>query len=159
MKKIILLVTVLLATLAFNSKNQTSYKCLIQMKNYHGEGAYISISVINPDGSYLKTLQVLGDDEEWYSEIYKWWEFQKKSKENIDAISGATISGGQRKLMSFLIDDDKIDKGYKIRFETSVENNEYYKDDVEFDLTSETIDSKVPGKGFIRYVRLLPKNK
>ena len=55
------------------------------------------------------------------------------------------------------IPDDKVNKGYKIRFETAVEDQEYHKDDVEFELTSKNIKSKVEGKGFIRYIRMIPQ--
>ena len=59
--------------------------------------------------------------------------------------------------MKLDIDDDKIDSGYKIRFETAVEDQEYYTDDVEFELTSDSVKSEVEGKGFIRYIRLMPQ--
>ncbi|WP_452600087.1 DUF2271 domain-containing protein [Pontimicrobium sp. MEBiC01747] len=135
----------------------TSYKCMIQMTNYAGEGAYIAISLLNPEGTYEKTLYVQGDDDEWYYDITEWWKFQGKTRTDIDAITGATLSGGERVISIISIDDDKIDKGYKIRFETAVEDQEYYKDDVEFELTSETIKSKIEGNGFIRYVRMMPQ--
>nr|WP_152537406.1 DUF2271 domain-containing protein [Aquimarina pacifica] len=145
--------------IGFNStSNATStYKCMIQMINYTGEGAYIVISLLDQQGNYEKTLYVQGDDEEWYHDIPEWWRFYGKHRPNIDAITGATISGGKRAISVFEIENDKIDTGYKIRFETAVEDQEYYKDDIEFELTSETIKNKVEGKGFIRYVRLLPQ--
>ncbi|MDO5972716.1 DUF2271 domain-containing protein [Flavivirga jejuensis] len=137
--------------------NTSSYKCMIQMTNYSGEGAYISISLLNPNGDYEKTLYVQGDDDEWYFDITEWWKFQGKVRTNIDAITGATIGGGGRAISIIQIDDNKIDKGYKIRFESAVEDQEYYKDDVEFELTSESVKSKVEGHGFIRYVRMMPQ--
>ncbi|GET46590.1 DUF2271 domain-containing protein [Capnocytophaga felis] len=133
----------------------TKYKCMIQLTNYDGEGAYIVASLINPQGKYEKTLQVLGDDPEWYSDLIEWWKFYGK-RETIDAITGATISGGERAVKVIEIEDDKIDKGYKIRFETAVEDQKYYATDVEFELTSESVKSKVNGKGYIRYVRMMP---
>ena len=133
----------------------SKYKCMIQMVNYTGEGAYIAISLLNPEGAYEKTLYVHGDDDEWYFDITEWWNFYGKKRSDIDAITGATISGGKRSITLIEIDDDKIDKGYKIRFETAVEDQEYYKDDVEFELTSESIKGKVEGKGFIRYIRMI----
>jgi len=157
MKKVVFLGLAVFCIVAFSSKEQRAYKCMIQMKNYAGEGAYISVSLLNPDGSYAKTLQVFGDDKEWYPEVDHWWAFQKKSNQKIDAITGATIGGGQRKILSIVLKEAVIDTGYKIRFETSVENNDYYKDDVEFELTSETVRSKTEGNGFIRYVRMMPK--
>jgi hypothetical protein len=144
--------------LAFtNPVETTNVKCMIQMINYTGEGAYIIISLINPKGDYEETLYVQGKDSEWYSEIPEWWKFYGKRRLEIDAISGATISGGGRTISVLKIPSDKIDAGYSIRFETAVEDQEYYTDDVQFKLTSESVKSKVEGKGFIRYVRMIPQ--
>lgn len=150
------LLLVITALFSFKKYAETSpYKCMIQMKNYTGEGAYVVISLLNPKGEYEETLYVQGDDDEWYFDITEWWSFQGKKRTNIDAITGATISGGQRAISVIRIDDDKLDKGYKIRFETAVEDKEYHKNDVEFELTSENIKSKIEGKGFIRYIRMI----
>ena len=130
-------------------------KCMIQMVNYEGEGAYVVISIINSEGNYEETLFVQGKDSEWYSEIPEWWKFYGKRRADIDAISGATISGGERTITVLQIPSDKVDKGYVLRFETSVEDQEYYKDDLEVELTSENLKSKIEGKGFIRYARLM----
>ncbi|GAB5564948.1 MAG: hypothetical protein Wins2KO_20110 [Winogradskyella sp.] len=156
---IILPITLLtfLSFTSFKSDDVSNYKCMIQMTNYTGEGAYIVISLLNPDGEYEETLYVQGDDDEWYFDITEWWNFYGKRRPNIDAITGATISGGERAVSIIKIPNDKLDKGYKIRFETAVEDQEYYADDVEFELTSESVKSKVEGKGFIRYIRMMPQ--
>ncbi len=156
--KLIASVFIIVMLFGFTQKPDSSkYKCMIQMTNYTGEGAYIAISLLNPDGTYEKTLYIHGDDDEWYSDITEWWNFYGKNRNNIDAITGATISGGKRSIISIEIEDSKIDSGYKIRFESAVEDQEYYKDDVEFELTSENIKAKTEGKGFIRYVRMIPQ--
>lgn len=157
LKRIAVLGLLCVAVLAFKTIETSKYKCMIQLKNYDGEGAYIIVSLLDNEGKYVETLQVLGDDDEWYHEVYNWWDFYGKKRNNIDAITGATISGGQRAIKVIEIDNEKIDKGYKIRFETAVEDQEYYADDVEFDLTSENIKNKFEGKGFIRYVRMMPQ--
>lgn len=152
------LALLIFALLSFNSiSDESKFKCMIQLKNYTGHGAYITISLLNPSGEYEKTLYVQGDDEEWYSDITEWWKFQGKVRTNIDAITGATVGGGGRTINVIAIDKDKIDAGYKIRFESAVEDQEYYKDDVEFELTSESVKSKFEGNGFIRYVRMMPQ--
>ncbi|AXT18332.1 DUF2271 domain-containing protein [Flavobacteriaceae bacterium AU392] len=157
-KIIPVLIIVVFALFGFKSNAPSSkYKCLIQMINYTGEGAYITISLMNPEGEYEKTLYVQGDDKEWYHDIKEWWKFYGKRRTDIDAITGATISGGQRRISIIELDDDKIDTGYKIRFETAIEDKGYNTSDVEFELTSETIKSKFEGTGFIRYVRMLPQ--
>jgi hypothetical protein len=159
MKKILKIVPALLIIgfliAGFTAANKKSVKCMIQMTNYTGEGAYVIVSLMNPKGEYEETLQVLGKDPEWYSEISEWWKFYGKRRPNIDAISGETISGGERTVSVLQIPVDKIDKGYSLRFETSVEDVKYYKDDLQFPLTLENLKSKQEGKGFIRYVRML----
>lgn len=152
---IILIVGFIIA--GFTAAEKKSVKCMIQMTNYTGEGAYVIVSLMNPQGEYEETLNVFGKDPEWYSEISEWWKFYGKRRANIDAISGETISGGERTVSILQIPTDKIDKGYSLRFETSVEDLKYYKDDLQFPLTSENLKSKQEGKGFIRYVRMLTK--
>ncbi|APZ47996.1 flagellin biosynthesis protein FlgD [Polaribacter reichenbachii] len=157
---LILPVVLLMITALFSFKKYSGsspYKCMIQMKNYTGEGAYIVISLLNPEGKYEETLYVQGDDDEWYFDITEWWNFQGKKRADIDAITGATISGGERSISVIQIPDDKLNQGYKLRFETAVEDKDYYKDDVEFELTSDNIKSKIEGKGFIRYIRMIPQ--
>lgn len=156
--KILLVLGVLaISSLSFTTVTEsTSYKCMIQMINYSGESAYVVISLINPEGEYEKTLYVQGDDEEWYHDISEWWKFYGKKRTKIDAITGATIAGGARSISVIDIEDSKIDAGYSIRFETAVEDQDYYTKDVEFPLTSESVKSKKEGSGFIRYVRLMP---
>ena len=134
----------------------TKYKCMIQMTNYTGEGAYVVISLINPEGEYEKTLYVKGDDDEWYNTVEEWWKYYGKKRNNIDAITGATVAGGERTIEVIDIENSKINAGYSIRFETAVEDDEYFIDDVEFPLTTENIKGKHEGKGFIRYVRMMP---
>lgn len=148
----------ILTMLSFKALTETvSYKCMIQLTNYTGEGAYVVASVLDADDTYVETLYVQGDDNEWYRDIEEWWKnVYGVRRPEIDAIVGETVTGGQRKMTVLKIPVDKIDAGYKIRFESAVEDQEYYKDDVEFELTSENLNSKKEGKGFIRYVRIIP---
>jgi len=68
-KKTIALLILIFGLTAFTPSESTKYKCMIQMTNYDGEGAYIVISLLNPEGEYEKTLYVQGDDEDWYHDI------------------------------------------------------------------------------------------
>lgn len=175
--KIAIIPFFLIAIVSFVTPKSTKYKCMIQMKDYEGEGAYVVVSLMNPKGEYEKTLQILGDDARWFHEVLFWWDhyeqkfdadavsgetdidgdaYKNWDTESIDGITGATITGGNSIMKFIEIEDDKINTGYKIRFETAVEDKEYYSDDIEFELTSESIKSKVNGKGFIEYIRLMP---
>jgi hypothetical protein len=131
----------------------TKYKCMIQMTNYMGEGAYIVISVIDSKGAYDKTLYVLGPDKKWYNTLKEWHQFNSKKPANISAITGASVTGGDRSVNVIEIDNSRINAGYKLRFESAVEDKEYYVTDLEIPLTTETLSGKNDGTGFIRYVR------
>lgn len=137
---------------------QKKYKCMLQMNSYDGEGAYVIISLINPNNTYEKTLYVLGRDEDWYADITNWWNYYGKKRYALDGITGATLSGGKTGVSIIEIEDSKIDAGYKIRFETAVEDLKYYTKDIEFELTSESVKSKKVGAGYINYVRMIPIN-
>ncbi len=151
---IFFLLTASINTVAQNN-GVTKYKCMVQMTNYTGEGAYIIVSLINPKGAYEKTLRVMGSDKKWYSDIREWNKFYTKNKTNISAITGASVSGGDRSVTVIEIENSKINSGYSIRFETAVENQEYFIKDVEFPLTTENLSGKNEGKeGYIKYVRL-----
>jgi hypothetical protein len=131
----------------------TKYKCMIQMTNYVGEGAYIVVSLIDPKGAYEKTLRVMGSDKKWYKDVKEWYKSYAKKPTNISAITGASVSGGDRSITVLEIDNTKLDAGYKIRFETAVEDKEYYVKDLEIPLTKEAISGKTDGTNYIRYVR------
>ena len=132
----------------------TKYKCLVQMTNYLGEGAYIAVSLINPKGAYEKTLYVMGSDKKWYRDIKEWHKFYSKKPTNISAITGASITGGDRSVTVLEIENSKLNAGYSIRFEAAVEDKEYHVKDIEVPLSTEGLSGKTEGKGYIRYVRL-----
>ncbi|GIZ07625.1 Tat pathway signal protein [Flavobacterium sp. UMI-01] len=126
---------------------------MLQMANYSGEGAYVVVSLINPKGEYDKTLYVMGDDKKWYKTLKEWHKFYAKKPSNISAITGASVTGGDRSTTTLEIDDSKFNSGYKLRFESAVEDQKYHTIDVEVPLTTAGIAEKTEGKGYIRYVR------
>jgi hypothetical protein len=153
----LLVITIGLFALSFTAPSETiRYKCLIQLKNYTGEGAYIITSLLDSKGNYVETLYIMGEDDEWYHEIDEWWSYFGRKKREVDGITGATLSGGERKVITFEVDKALLDKGYKIRFETSVEDQKYHPKDVEVPLSSKMPAGSIEGTGYIRYVRIMP---
>ncbi|KPM32336.1 Periplasmic protein [Croceitalea dokdonensis DOKDO 023] len=148
-----------LALLAFSQAPETvNYKCMIQLTNYEGEGAYVVVSILDGDGTYQETLYVQGDDAEWYRDIEQWWKnLYGVRRPELDGIVGETVAGGQRKMTVLKIPADKIDAGYQLRFESAVEDQEYYAQDIQFPLTTENLKQKMEGAGFIRYIRMIPQ--
>lgn len=153
--KLCLAFALILSLPSFSSAQKTTkYKCMVQMTNYVGEGAYIAVSLIDAKGAYEKTLYVMGSDKKWYPDLKEWNKAYKKKPTNISAITGASVTGGDRSVTVLDIQTDKINKGYKLRFETAVEDNKYYLKDIEIPLTTEGLAAKTEGTGYIRYVRL-----
>ncbi|QOD60038.1 DUF2271 domain-containing protein [Polaribacter haliotis] len=140
-----------------NIELTSKYKCMVQLKNYEGEGAYVVVSIVDKDNNYIKTLHILGDDEKWYPDIPTWWSFFETAKDTqVDAISGATIAGGERAIFTIQLDKSDLTAGNKLRFETSVEHQDYFEKDLEILLESENLKNKFEGTGYIRYVRIIP---
>lgn len=144
------------ALFASDTFAQTSkYKCMIQMVSYEGEAAYVVVSLINPSGAYEKTLSVLGTDKQWYNTLKDWYKFQTKTKEKLSAVTGASVGGGDRAMRTLEIDNAKLNKGYKLRFESAVEEQKYHNTDVEIPLTTAALAERADGKGYIRMVKLV----
>ena len=152
----ILPVAALVVLFAFTMKPAAQqYKCLIQMTNYAGPKAYLVISLMDPEGQYVRTLEVHGDDEEWHKDIKEWWSFTSAAEEEIDGITGASVGNGERKVSLFDFDKSLLNAGYKLRFETAVEDQDYFVKDLEVDLNSEELINKFEGSGYIRYIRIM----
>ena len=128
---------------------------MIQLINYTGEGAYIIVSVLDNEDNYQETLRVIGKGEVWYPDLREWYAYYQKSGQDIDGISGATISGGERAIFSFDINEKYIDSNFKLRIETAVEDQEYHKDDIRMPILSDATSEKIEGTGYIRYIKLL----
>ncbi|MFT6972348.1 MAG: hypothetical protein ACJAXX_002929 [Roseivirga sp.] len=159
--RVLMAVLLLMATVSYGFKlastDKITYKCLIQLTNYGGEGAYVVLSVLNAEGEYVKTLSVNGDDEDWYEDMPAWYKFYPNNKVEIDGMAGASITSGGRKLATLEVDASMIGAGYKLRFETAVEDQEYHEKDLELDLTADVVGQRLQGSGYIRYVQLIKK--
>lgn len=149
----LVLAIMLASTSALFAQKTTKYKCMIQMTNYMGEGAYVVVSLVDSKDAYEKTLYVLGANKKWYPDLKEWHKFHAKSQDNISAITGASVTGGDRSVTVIEIDNAKINAGYKLRFESAVEDQKYNVKDLEVPLTTETLAGKSEGTGYIRYVR------
>ena len=144
----------LLVFFALHTNAQDKYKCMVQMTNYNGEAAYMVVSLIDPQGNYQKTLYVFGDNGKYYDPLKKWFVFYQDKKEKIDAVTGASITQGDRKTITLNLDKNLLDQGYKIRFESAVEDQNYYTTDAEVPFSSESLKGKTEGSGYVRYIRL-----
>lgn len=150
------IITFLAITLGLLTQAQEQkYKVLLQLTKYAGDGAYVAVSLINPQGNYEQTLYMHGDDPQWYNTLKRWFSFTERKKEKIDAITGASITNGDRKIFYITLSESVINKGYTIRFESAVEDQNYHTIDAQVELSSEKMFEKTAGTGYIRYVKII----
>jgi hypothetical protein len=143
-------------TLSFTKPStKLNFKCLVQLTNYTGEGAYVVVSLVDSKGKYIKTLQVHGKEKRWWDDLTSWYKHLTTSKENVDAVSGASITAGDRKVFNLSLEDTYFNTNYKLRFETAVENQDYKEKDAEVDLVDSNIGKNVNGIKYVRYVKLI----
>lgn len=150
--KLVLLIGFAIASYALQA--QTQYRAMIQMNPYKGESAYLVVSLISPQGKYEKTLAMLGPDKRWWDSLTEWYKAQKAKPEKLDAVTGASIKGGDRRITTLTLDDKLLNKGYKIRFESAVEDQYYYVDDVELVYSTDKVTERTDGRGYIKTVKL-----
>ena len=160
---VLFLSSLFLSSLGKYFANDILLKCKIEMIEYRGEGAYIAVSLMDENGKYLKTLHVLGEDKTWFFDMRLFWANLKSNGlidddayyTHVDGITGPTIGGGKNLVVPLLLNKSEIGKGYKILFETAVEDKGYFKSDLNFELTEKSLNDNFEGTGFIKSVRTL----
>ena len=160
---VLFLCSLFLSSLGNYFANDILLKCKIEMIEYRGEGAYIAVSLMDENGKYLKTLHVLGEDKTWFFDMRLFWANLKSNGlidddayyTHVDGITGPTIGGGKNLVVPLLLNKSEIGKGYKILFETAVEDKGYFKSDLNFELTEKSLNDNFEGTGFIKSVRTL----
>lgn len=128
-------------------------KVMVQLNGYEGHEAYFALYLIDPDGRYNQTLWVSGDDKKYHPDLPRWWKYLSRNPQDIDAITGASTAGGDRSTFKVEIADELIDAGYSLRVETAVEDAEAFTKDVEAELSTANVGEKVPGTGYVRFIR------
>lgn len=127
---------------------------LVQMNDYEGRAAYFALYLIDDGGKYVKTLWVSGTRSNWQEEgMPRWWKMLGRAPQNLDAITGASTPSGERNLIKIDIDDKYLNGKYKVRLDTSVEDQENYPVDVEAALSKDIMKKKIEGTGYVRYFR------
>jgi hypothetical protein len=140
---------------------------MVEMIEYRGEGAYFSVSIINRNDEYLKTIYVLGTDKTWFSEMKSFWVYLKKNNlfmdddfyPLIDGISGPTISGGEKRILQLKIPKKLFDESNYLRFETAVEDKGYHTNDISVSLNENNMNRLHQGNGFIKNIKIVLQEK
>uniref|UniRef100_A0A2A4Z3Y7 Flagellin biosynthesis protein FlgD n=1 Tax=OCS116 cluster bacterium TaxID=2030921 RepID=A0A2A4Z3Y7_9PROT len=151
-----LAVSALLATgmveASLATANAKTVPILVQLDNYTGEKAYFAAYLVDEKGRYQKTLWVSGNELKYFPDLPRWWKYQTRQPQELDAITGASTASGDRNIIKVEIEDEFIDAGYKLRIETAVEDHDHYPLDVEVELSTANSKQKIAGTGYVRTV-------
>ena len=142
-------------------------KCMVEIVNYTGQGAYIAISIIDKSEKYIKTVYVFGNDKSWFSKMKLFWGnlrennlfLDKDFYPLVDAISGPTISASERRMFQFKIPKNLFNSNYNLRIETAVEDKGYYVNDININLNPENLKKIYQGEGFINEIQFSALDK
>lgn len=126
---------------------------LVQLEDYKGHEAYFSLYLTDENGRYVRTLSVSGKESKYQKDLNRWWRYVTRAEDNIDALVGASTKSGDRAVVKAEIDDEQLTAGYKIRVETSVEEQDHFPNDVEVALASDEMGTKTKGTGYVKYIR------
>lgn len=126
---------------------------LVQLNDYDGDEAYFSLYLLDPEGRYVRTLWVSGDEERWYPDQPRWWKYVGRAQEDVSAVTGASTAPGDRSVIRVELEEEVLDAGYSVRVDTAVEDQSNFPTDVETVLSAELQRDKIPGTGYVRYLR------
>lgn len=126
---------------------------LVQLNDYDGHEAYFSLYLVDPQGKYVRTLYVSGDEERWYPDQPRWWKYVGRAGEDVSAVAGASTAPGDRSVIRVDLEEEVLDTGYSVRVDTSVEDQSNFPTDVDTPLSADAQGDKIPGTGYVRYLR------
>ena len=120
-----------------------------QLNNYEGDGAYLAIYLTDSDGVYQRTLWIAGKKSKHYKHLSDWARGSGMNRSEYDALTGASIAGGQSLEVTIDLDDSLIDGGYQVRVDAAVEDMRDNPADIVVPLTTEGAGKPVNGKGYV----------
>ncbi len=126
---------------------------LVQLNEYKGHNAYFALYLIDPDNRFVRTLWASGDEERWYPDLPRWWKYVGRAQEDLSAVTGASTAPGDRSVIRIELEPEVLDAGYSVRVDTAVEDQSNFPTDVETVLAPEAQGDKIPGTGYVRYLR------
>jgi hypothetical protein len=124
------------------------------LKNYGGNAAYVVLYVTDAAGKYRGTLWMAGGKAKYYRHLSDWQRASGGGAGEIDGITGASIGSGRTLKVSLDIADALIDAGYKVHVDTAVEDGTDNPSEVVTPLSTQASGSPVPGKGYVKSLKV-----
>lgn len=121
-----------------------------QLHDYGGQGAYLAIYLVNPQGQCASTLWVAGRKAKYHKHLSDWKRLCGNA--SINGITGASVGAGRTLKVTLDLADALIDAGYEIRVDASVENMRDSPSEVRVPLSASQAGKPQAGKQYIQAV-------
>ena len=121
-----------------------------QLHDYGGQGAYLAIYLVNPQGQCASTLWVAGRKAKYHKHLSDWKRLCAHA--SINGITGASVGAGRTLKVTLDLADALIDAGYEIRVDASVENMRDSPSEVRVPLSASQAGKPQAGKQYIQAV-------
>lgn len=121
-----------------------------QLHDYGGQGAYLAIYLVNPQGQCASTLWVAGRKAKYHKHLSDWKRLCGNA--SINGITGASVGAGRTLKVTLDLADALIDAGYEIRVDASVENMRDSPSEVRVPLSASQAGKSQAGKQYIQAV-------
>lgn len=151
---LIIMATVLWAIPAFGAKISLTVDSV--NTGFHHEPYYV-VYIADNKGKYVETLQVFGYNINYARTMKGWYRNAYRNKEDIDALSGASLKKGDSFTGDFDIDPAYIDNGYQIVLETSSENKGNLRKEIVITLDKSKPTQKANGKEHTEFMSVTLK--
>lgn len=112
---------------------------------------FFIVMLLDEKGQYKKTLTVIGDDKRRYRAFSYWWRYAKRSGENIDALSSASVANGTTVERTVTVSDEALSKQYTIRVDAAGYQGEKYTKTAMIKLSPNNKGKKFNGKKFLDF--------
>ena len=157
MRTLILLVLTLLATacaLAVPALAHSRQVTLnVQLKDYGGNGAYLTAYLTDAKGAYAGTLWVAGSKAKYYKHLSAWSRLSAADNQRLLGVTGASVGAGRTLKVTADLADALLDAGYEIRIDAAVEDQRDSPAEVRVPLSTTQAGQPVRGKQYIQSTR------
>lgn len=119
------------------------------LKNYGGDGAYLSLYVTDARGSYVGSLWTAGPKTKYYKHLRDWYRATNGNVAEVNGITGASVGAGRSLKITLDLADALFDAGYKLHIDAAVEDMRDSPNEVAVPLTTKGAGRTARGRRYI----------
>ena len=125
-----------------------SLELTLQLRPYGGQGAYLAVYLVDPQGQCAATLWVAGRKAKYHKHLSAWRRLCGNAR--LSGITGASVGAGRTLKVTADLADALIDAGYEIRIDAAAEDMRDSPSEVRIPLSTANAGKPQAGKQYIQ---------